>query len=307
MERRTEEEIRAIVKRCVEIEKEGGDVLAYLSSQHYISPYATWFNFQRGYLNRPVSRITSGKPKQKKAPTAVAKAEKIESKTTKEEKHMDENGKKVPKAAFEGTAKTAINIALNGISPMRFLKGKGYAQPAQAWKRIKDWCRVNYPEAYAKIPKNVKTLKQPRNGGTGARPEPKGVVKMEPKEPDGVEVEMKVADEAERWGASPTCCQPAKPSGVTVPDVVPETVQPEKKPEPKKSRFRVREISSKLGVWKWEETGGEVCYTFTAWRSGRNNGVNEGSIRLRVTDFEKLAAEIPEAIKALAEVRSEAE
>lgn len=49
---RTEKELDAIVKHCVELEKVGGDIYGYLMSQHYITPRATWLNLQRERLGR---------------------------------------------------------------------------------------------------------------------------------------------------------------------------------------------------------------------------------------------------------------
>ena len=62
MGKRTETEIREIIKNCKRIEKEGGDVLAYLASEHYISPAATWHNLQKYDMRRSPDQMTSGKP-----------------------------------------------------------------------------------------------------------------------------------------------------------------------------------------------------------------------------------------------------
>ena len=63
---RTEAEKFRIIKRCQEIEREGGDVLEYLKSENYISPRATWINFQKYELGREGRFITDGKPKKPK-------------------------------------------------------------------------------------------------------------------------------------------------------------------------------------------------------------------------------------------------
>ena len=272
MEKRTEGEIRAIVKRCVEIEKQGGDVLAYLRSENYISPGATWWNFQKGYLNRKTAQITNGKPKAKAF-------------EHKEEKHMDETGKKVPKDQFPETARTAVNIALSGISPMKYLKEKGYLYPAQAWKRIKDWCMANDPESYAKLPKNIKVLKQPKT----KTPEdfqkkyPGGVLKMKPPELPAEPPKLEVQDEVTAWPEkpSPTCCQPAKPSGVSVPDdlpeeitdenfvkTTPETITDEQLLETAKTlrklenRLKISGVSTKQGTWTLKKIDGKKYVQF---------------------------------------------
>ena len=63
---RTEAEKFRIIRRCMEIEREGGDVLEYLKSENYVSPRATWINFQKYELGREKHNITDGKPKQPK-------------------------------------------------------------------------------------------------------------------------------------------------------------------------------------------------------------------------------------------------
>ena len=60
--RRTPEEREQIIKKCVEIEKAGGDVLEYLKEENFISPKATWYNIQKIDLGR--SRFSSGRSKE---------------------------------------------------------------------------------------------------------------------------------------------------------------------------------------------------------------------------------------------------
>ena len=49
---RTEEEKEWILQRCLELEATGGDILGFLWSQDYLTPRATWCNFQREWLGR---------------------------------------------------------------------------------------------------------------------------------------------------------------------------------------------------------------------------------------------------------------
>lgn len=62
---RTEDEKLAILARCCALEKSGGDILAYLRSQHYVTPRATWINFQKMYLGRKPEKCTDGRPRRK--------------------------------------------------------------------------------------------------------------------------------------------------------------------------------------------------------------------------------------------------
>ena len=58
---RTYEEKAAIVEHCIELERTGGDILGYLWSKNYVSPRATWCNFQREWLGRKPYEYTDGK------------------------------------------------------------------------------------------------------------------------------------------------------------------------------------------------------------------------------------------------------
>ena len=62
---RTEDEKLAILARCCALEKSGGDILAYLRSQHYVTPRATWINFQKMYLGRKPEKCTDGRPRRR--------------------------------------------------------------------------------------------------------------------------------------------------------------------------------------------------------------------------------------------------
>ena len=62
---RTEEEKEAILVHCLELEETGGDILGYLWSENYLTPRATWCNFQREWLHRKPYEFTDGKPKKK--------------------------------------------------------------------------------------------------------------------------------------------------------------------------------------------------------------------------------------------------
>lgn len=68
---KTPEEWKKIVKECVETEKRGEDVIAYLRGQGYIySAESTWRNIQKRDLKR--SNITNGHPDEAKGTKEVA-------------------------------------------------------------------------------------------------------------------------------------------------------------------------------------------------------------------------------------------
>lgn len=74
--RRTPEEIERIVDRCIELEQSGGDILAYLWGENYLTPRATWCNFQREWLGRKPYQYTDGKPKNRKEEKEMARIKK---------------------------------------------------------------------------------------------------------------------------------------------------------------------------------------------------------------------------------------
>ncbi len=74
--RRTPDEIVDIVNHCVELEESGGDILAYLWSENYVTPRATWCNFQREWLGRKPYEYTDGKPKNRKEEKEMARIKK---------------------------------------------------------------------------------------------------------------------------------------------------------------------------------------------------------------------------------------
>ena len=128
---RTEEEKSAIVAHCLELEQTGGDIIAYLWSQNYISPRATWCNFQREWLGRKPYQYTDGKPKKKKERKDMSRL------VFTEEQKME-----------------AARVAIEGKSPLAYLKGIGSQNQSGAWFNIKKWLENTHPEVAAKIPQH---------------------------------------------------------------------------------------------------------------------------------------------------------
>lgn len=130
--RRSAEEKQRIIDRCVELEKEGGDVLAYLASENYVSPRTTWINIQRCDLEREPQQITDGLPhevKQRRKP------------------HQD-GYRKVERV----TAVQALIDGQNaGVDNYTTLKGLGYRNPGQAWRAICEWCQKHRPDLYVQL------------------------------------------------------------------------------------------------------------------------------------------------------------
>ena len=127
---RTEEEKAEIVRHCVELEQSGGDILAYLWSQNYISPRATWCNFQREWLGRKPYEYTDGKPGKGKV-----------------------MGKRVT-LTDEQKAK-AVRIAIDGGDPRAYLATFGMSDASLTWQKIKNMYKDRHPEIWSKIPKRI--------------------------------------------------------------------------------------------------------------------------------------------------------
>ena len=126
---RTEEEKAAILEHCLELEASGGDILGYLWSQDYITPRATWCNYQREWLGRKPYEYTDGKPRKKGRVVYMKHA-----KVTLEQK------------------KKAVEIALAGGDPLKYLKDHGAGNAPAMWYTIKENLKVREPETYRKLP-----------------------------------------------------------------------------------------------------------------------------------------------------------
>ena len=157
--RRTPEEIEAIVDHCVELEQSGGDILGYLWSENYMTPRATWFNFQREWLGRKPYEYTDGKP-------------------TKERKNMSITRVKL---TDEERMNTCL-IAIRGGDPRKHLESIGSSDPQGTWSKVKAWRADKHPEVFAKIPKRITV--------TDEAPTVKvsGPIKIETPEADKVQV-----------------------------------------------------------------------------------------------------------------------
>ena len=239
----------ALARKCARIEKAGGSVREYLGGLGFISPWGTWFRLQKEELGRKNYQITDGK--------GVEEMRKV----TLEDK------------------KKAVEIALSGGNPLKFLKECGVANPSASWAYIKKTLKEVDPEKYARLPSRA----------NAAEPEC-----WKPKE------------------AVTTCCAPARPSGVEVPDELPE--EPEK-PEVVltiKSEDLTREIDETPHVssitkpvnydgfdvmaLKSPETGfrftSDPRYGMMTW-----NTVSGDEVSLTAEEWHKLADELPKALQ----------
>lgn len=114
------------------------------------------------------------------------------------------------------------------------------------------------------IRKNMEKVKQ--------KDELAGFVPMVP-EKKIVEFQGKEFERMEK--PSPTCCQPAKPSGVTVPDQLPE----------EKASFKIKEAEGVSGVWRNDGNG------WITYKKG------DERTKMRVEDWMIMLTEFPNVLK----------
>ena len=126
---RTDEEKAAILEHCLELEASGGDILGYLWSQDYYTPRATWCNYQREWLGRKPYEYTDGKPRKKGRVVYMKHA-----KVTLEQK------------------KKAVEIALAGGDPLKYLKDHGAGNAPAMWYTIKQNLSETDPEKFSQLP-----------------------------------------------------------------------------------------------------------------------------------------------------------
>jgi hypothetical protein len=134
---RTAEEKLAIVEHCMDLEREGGDIQAYLYSEHYYSPRATWHNIQREYLHRKPYERTDGKPTKKGDGNMVILTD---------DQRME-----------------AVTLAIEGKNPKTYLEGLGCPDPEQTWYRIRQWCKDKRPDAFEKLPTKGKRYEKSKD------------------------------------------------------------------------------------------------------------------------------------------------
>jgi hypothetical protein len=137
----------ALAQECLEVEYRRESVIDYLRGKGFISPAATWQRLQLNYLDREPNKLTKG--------NGDIMAHKI----TLEQK------------------KKAVQIAINGGSPIDYLGMCGSKNPVNLWSTIKASLKQADPELYAKIPDQRKNGAKKRNedkeeAGVQHEPEP---------------------------------------------------------------------------------------------------------------------------------------
>ena len=298
---RTNAEKKEFARECLEIERQGGNVQEYIA-QNWPSytPRATWYNLQRQYLGRNTGTLTEGKPQ------------------------LDSDGKEVK--PMKGRDKNIVleevlKVIENHGDPVAWFEQQGYAAPLTSWQDLKKWTRTHRPDDMEKLPKNLwkyyaaNDIKRPGKEGDAPKSSEtkhKAVMTEETVDFNGKEYEkfegvkdyppLPGATDKDAYGnhpvtayiekeSSPTCCQPARPSGVTVPDEL-----------PKESPMEVIGIRSKVkGYYMKADLDPKLTmddgYVHLIWRDLITKG--ELSIGMSVSEWMELSKEIPMAMQQL--------
>lgn len=219
---RTDKEKYEFAIRCREIEKEGGDVLDYIRREWpSYTPRGTWINIQKHILHRKNHEIKDGLPKEA-----------------------------IDVSKFQDIANALRERPdINGDELRVLIESFGYTDPVHALANIKQWVKKNDPECFAIIsPMVMRGKKAYQNTGkkapqTAPKVRTEEIPKEEPEAPAEAENPEQDMENEDNYGGGymppedlandifgrmlkegkiSTCCAPAKPSGVTVPDEIPE-------------------------------------------------------------------------------------
>ena len=292
---RTQEQRKAIADECVRIEKEGGDVLADLKGKGFLyTTESVWRNLQTEILHRAPGSVTDGKPK--------------------EAKDMNDR-KEIAYALRDGYYE-------NGEEIRSFLEDCGYSDPSNGLSSVKDWAKKNDPECYKAIKDLTIRGPQKRKPSETAQNGPQTSPAVSPKDdsPKGAEAPGRAAQQeteapkggyvspeemakefarqlGEKAGSVVTCCAPARPSGVKVPDEIPEesSNRQVKPAEPIKKKPRVTEVETDLGSFRKEE--GKI-----AFRRVDDGKDYKNQLKMSREQWLQLAAEMDEVLEMLEEI-----
>lgn len=167
---RTPEEREKIAEKCIQLEKEGGDILEYLRSEGYISPRATWRNIQREKLGRRQIDYTNGRPMKKKEGGAM------------NEKTMEARLKRLE------SLKEQI---IDGVGVRAALSSMGYTgkSAGQTYRQIRAFAKEHDPEFYARLPEKISDSDAPVSMSDTDKP----AVKID----GGIRIETKAKSEIE--------------------------------------------------------------------------------------------------------------
>jgi hypothetical protein len=264
---RTYAEDLEFAKACEQIEKEGGDVQGYIAQEYpSYTPRAVWYRLQRNQLGRDTLQLTEGRPKEKGV------------------KYM---GKMME------LAQGCLDAYGRGEKVFDYLRSQGSKNPSAYWYQIKQTAKLQDPDLYEKLSvirtndrkPHQEASKAPVTVDLGEHPEQvKEAVNrvfFGGKEYEKLEGEGKPKP-------SPTCCQPARESGVTLDDMPLEIVG---------IMSNVKGYYQKSCIENKHLPGIDGQYVHLIWRDLVTH--DERSLGLSVSEWLQLAEEIPKAMRQL--------
>ena len=196
---------RKMALECLEVERLGYSVLDFLREQGAISPWGTWWRLQVEELGRARYQVRNGK----------------------ENKMAKKNNVLTPEVRTD-----AEKMIAEGRDPKTiqiYLADHGSKNPSAHLYAIRNSMKK---KAEPKLDSGHPEIKQKEE-----------LAGFEPFVPEKKTVTFGGKEFEKMEKPSPTCCQPAKPSGVTVPDQLPEE-------KPKRPAIRIREADGAVGTWR---------------------------------------------------------
>ena len=211
-----------------------------------------------------------------------------------------------------------LKILEEGKDPVEYLESLGYKVPTQAWADLKIWARKHRPDDRKKMPDNLKLyyadhgIQRPGTAPAVKKPVENPVkpdtavetVNFDGKEYEKYEQPTEIVQVKGKDGRienvklygdkpSPTCCQPARPSGVTVPDQLPD-----EKPKKQLPVYAVKSNVYKTARYENSTVSPQSykCMSFI-WRDDIVKDQRE--LTLSVETWRKLIDEIPQALAQL--------
>lgn len=237
---------RRVALDCLEVERLGYSVLDFLQEQGAVSPWGTWWRLQVEELGRARYQIRDGK----------------ESKMAK---------KNVLTPEVRTDAEKMIEAGRDPKQIQAYLAEHGSKNPSA--------------HIYA-IRNSMKKKAEPKlDSGHPEIKKKDQLAGFEPFVPEKKTVTFGGKEFEKMEGPSPTCCQPARQSGVTVPDQLPEE-------KPKRPAIRIREADGAVGTWR---NTSERFISFKMPARGPKDEDQE--IELTAEEWLAISAELPNVLE----------
>ena len=238
---------RKMALECLEVERLGYSVLDFLREQGAISPWGTWWRLQVEELGRARYQIRNGK----------------------ENKMAKKNNVLTPEVRTD-----AEKMIAEGRDPKTiqiYLADHGSKNPSAHLYAIRNSMKK---KAEPKLDSGHPEIKQKEE-----------LAGFEPFVPEKKTVTFGGKEFEKMEKPSPTCCQPAKPSGVTVPDQLPEE-------KPKRPAIRIREAEGAVGTWR------NTSERFVSFKMPARGPEDEDQeIELTAEEWMAISAELPNVLE----------